>query len=134
MPQIQTLVLIDDDPGVIRALALLLKTMSFNVITFSSPLEAVHRVVQSSDVDLVVTDLRMPELSGDDVVQKVRTYSQSLPVIVMSGHATPNDITRLRQLGASAFIPKPFTPQHFKNALQEIAQSTETPPNKTTFA
>jgi DNA-binding NtrC family response regulator len=120
MLQTQKLLLIDDEPGVLRALALLLSTMAFDVKPFGSPVEAVGYILTTEEIDLVVTDLRMPELSGDEVVKKVRALRPSLPVIVMSGHANPQDIATLRQNGATAFLPKPFSPQQFKTAIAEM--------------
>ena len=121
-PQMKRLVLIDDDLGVLRALGLLLKTLGFDVTSFSSPVEAISFLEGAPPIDLVVTDLRMPEISGREVVQRVRSQSPTLPVIVMSGHASPQDIVDLREHGASAFIPKPFTPQHFTAAVAQIDQ------------
>jgi DNA-binding NtrC family response regulator len=129
MEQIKRLVLIDDDPGVLRALGLLLQTMRFQVNPFSSPAEAIAFITQQSEIDLVVTDLRMPDISGEGVLTEVRKHSQELPVIVMSGHATPREVTELRRLGASGFIPKPFTPTQFHSVINSISQppTTETP-------
>lgn len=120
MAQTQKLLLIDDEPGVLRALGLLLSTMAFDVKPFGSPVEAVGYILTTEEIDIVVTDLRMPELSGDEVVKKVRALRPSLPVIVMSGHANPQDIATLRQNGVNAFLPKPFSPQQFKAAIAEI--------------
>jgi DNA-binding NtrC family response regulator len=104
------LVLIDDDPGVLRALGLVLKAMKFGVTPFTNPLEALAFLRSASDVDLVITDLRMPEVSGTAVAQSIRDEGLDVPVVVMSGHATQSDIQELKRHGAAGFIPKPFTP------------------------
>jgi DNA-binding NtrC family response regulator len=130
MEQFKRLVLIDDDPGVLRALGLLLQTMQFQVNPFSSPAEALAFIAEKSEIDLIVTDLRMPEITGAGVLTEVRKHSQELPVIVMSGHATSSEVTELRRLGASGFIPKPFTPTQFHSVINSISQNTsskETP-------
>jgi CheY-like chemotaxis protein len=114
--QIQ-LVLIDDDPGVLRALGLLLRAMQYSVTPFSSPSEALAYLRGRPPVDLVVTDLRMPELSGADVVTEIKGFTGELPVIVMSGHAAPSEVQELRNKGADAFIPKPFTPEQLATAV-----------------
>ncbi len=72
-------------------------------------------------VDLVVTDLRMPVLSGDAVVSAVKQINNELPVIVMSGHASGSDLELLRARGADAFIPKPFTPDQLTKAMDSLA-------------
>jgi len=121
MQPIQRLVLIDDEPGVLRALALLLQTMNYTVVSFNSPVEAVNYLEKDPAVDLVVTDLRMPELSGDLVLRRVRSLRSQIPVIVMSGHASSEDIATIGKDGLSAFIPKPFSPKQFKELLASLA-------------
>jgi DNA-binding NtrC family response regulator len=118
----QHLVLIDDDPGVLRALALLLKTLGFSVTPFSVPADALTYIETGAAIDLVVTDLRMPELSGEAVLRRIRAYNSKVPVVIMSGHATPQEMSALQRQGASGFIPKPFTPAHFKTALSGLIQ------------
>jgi DNA-binding NtrC family response regulator len=132
MPELHNLVLIDDEPGVLRALGLLLQTMRFTVVPFSLPREALKYITSGNQVDLVVTDLRMPELSGDLLLREIRGYNHELPVIVMSGHATAHDQAKLRQDGASGFIPKPFTPSQFKGIIDLLAEH-QTPSPKIPF-
>ncbi len=114
------LVLIDDDPGVIRALGLLLHSMQYQVSSFTSPSDALAFITNHSTVDLVVTDLRMPEISGELVLKELRKHSVDLPIILMSGHATTSEVAELRRLGASGFIPKPFTPNQFTAVVNSI--------------
>jgi CheY-like chemotaxis protein len=119
------LLLIDDDTGVLRALGLLLKAFGYQVAAFSSPIEALEHLRSSNDIDLVLTDLRMPELSGEDVLRAIKTERGSIPVIIMSGHATDSDIARLKTHGLNAFIPKPFTPDQFKLAVGGLLPSNQ---------
>jgi len=115
------ILLIDDDQGVLRALGLLLKAMRYDVTPFASPLEAIDYVTGGAQIDLVLTDLRMPVLSGEEVVCEVKRLNAELPVIVMSGHAATEDIALLRAKGADTFIPKPFTPDQLNSALDSLA-------------
>lgn len=119
------LLLIDDDTGVLRALGLLLKAFGYQVAAFSSPIEALEHLRSSNDIDLVLTDLRMPELSGEDVLRAIKTERGSIPVIIMSGHATDSDIARLKTHGLNAFILKPFTPDQFKLAVGGLLPSNQ---------
>lgn len=120
MPEIERLVLIDDDPGVLRAVGLLLQTMHFTVVPFSSPSAALAHVKAGNKVDLVITDLRMPEISGEQVLHELRSHDRELPVIVMSGHTTAKDVAALRLQGAAACISKPFTPSQFKQLVDQM--------------
>lgn len=121
MQRPQRLVLIDDEPGVLRALGLLLQTMHFEVLSFNSGRDAIKLICEEPAIDLVVTDLRMPDLDGLQVLKLVQRLCPELPVIVMSGHACQSDIQGLQNHGAKGFLPKPFTPSQFKTALQNAA-------------
>lgn len=114
------LVLIDDDSGVLRALGLLLKAMKYDVAQFDCPMQAVEYVKGVPGIDLVLTDLRMPVLSGEGVVHEVKQHNSNLPVIVMSGHASSEDLAVLKARGADGFIPKPFTPDQLTKAVSEV--------------
>jgi DNA-binding NtrC family response regulator len=114
------LVLIDDDSGVLRALGLLLSTMHYTVAPFSCPLQALEYVRTTEQIDAVLTDLRMPVLSGEGVVQEVKQHRKTLPVIVMSGHASADEVALLRARGAAGFIPKPFTPDQLIKAVDQV--------------
>jgi DNA-binding NtrC family response regulator len=117
------MVLIDDDSGVLRALGLLLKAMKYDVAQFACPVQAVEYVKGAPGIDLVLTDLRMPVLSGEGVVHEVKQYNSDLPVIVMSGHASIEDIAALKARGADGFIPKPFTPDQLTKAVAEAVSA-----------
>lgn len=132
MNNFKTLVLIDDELGVLRALGLLLQTLRFAVKPFNLPLEALAYITAGNQVDLVLTDLRMPEIPGDQVLQKVHQYNPNLPVIVMSGHASAQEQADLMQAGAAGFISKPFTPSQFLRAIEHHPHS-QTPSPKTPF-
>jgi DNA-binding NtrC family response regulator len=118
------LVLIDDDDGVLRALSMVLRAMKFEVETFNSPQSAIEYATTTAAVDLVVSDLRMPGLTGEDVVRRLKSRRSSLPVVIMSGHATSNDVARLRAIGMSAFISKPFTPDQLLTTIRELFGAT----------
>jgi two-component system chemotaxis response regulator CheY len=117
------LVLIDDDSGVLRALGLLLKAMQYDVTQFACPVQAMEYVKGLPEIDVVLTDLRMPVLSGEGVVQEVKQLDSNLPVIVMSGHASNEDLAVLKARGADGFIPKPFTPDQLTKAVSEVVGS-----------
>jgi DNA-binding NtrC family response regulator len=118
------LVLIDDDEGVLRALGMLLRAMKFEVEMFNSPQSGIDYATTPASIDLVISDLRMPGLTGEDVIRQLKSRRPSLPVVIMSGHATSNDIARLRAIGMSAFISKPFTPDQLLGTIRELFGAT----------
>ena len=111
------IVLIDDEPSVLLALKLLLGALGFQVREFSKPREAVSYLEEGGACDYILSDLRMPELDGIGVLQETRKTRPELPFILISGHATAEDIKRAHSLGASGFIGKPFTPDQLNAAI-----------------
>jgi two-component system response regulator GlrR len=105
------IVLVDDDQGVLRALGLVLQTLGHQTALFTSGIEALTYLSHSPGVDIVVSDLRMPIMDGAEVLRQVRQMHPTIPVVMMSGHATPNDRATLIALGARAVLSKPFSPQ-----------------------
>jgi two-component system response regulator GlrR len=105
------IVLVDDDQGVLRALGLVLQTLGHQTSLFTSGPEALTYLSQNPDVDIVVSDLRMPIMDGAELLRQVRQTYPAIPVVMMSGHATANDRASLVALGARGVLSKPFSPQ-----------------------
>ena len=71
--------------------------------------------------DAVVLDVRLPRLNGVAVLQQIRATDPTLPVIIMTGLATPGEIAEVRRLGVTEIIEKPEILRHFSEALARIA-------------
>jgi len=71
--------------------------------------------------DAVVLDVRLPRLNGVAVLQQIRATDPTLPVIIMTGLATPGEIAEVRRLGVTEIIEKPEVLRHFSDALARIA-------------
>ena len=71
--------------------------------------------------DAVVLDIRLPRLNGVAVLQQIRASDPALPVIIMTGLATPGEIAEARRIGVTEIIEKPDILRHFGEALARIA-------------
>ena len=71
--------------------------------------------------DAVVLDVRLPRLNGVEVLRQIRETDPTLPVIIMTGLATPGEIAEVRRLGVTEIIEKPEVLRHFSEALARIA-------------
>jgi DNA-binding NtrC family response regulator len=71
--------------------------------------------------DAVVLDVRLPRLNGVAVLRQIRATDPALPVIIMTGLATPSEIAEARRLGVTEIIEKPDILRHFSEALARIA-------------
>jgi DNA-binding response OmpR family regulator len=72
--------------------------------------------------DAVVLDIRLPSLNGIAVLRQIRSSDQTLPVIIMTGLATPGEMAEARRLGVTEIIEKPEVLKHFSEALARVAQ------------
>ena len=118
---IKEIVLIDDEPSVLFALKLLLQALGFSVQDFNGPLEAIQYFEGSNQIDLCLCDLKMPKLNGLGVLQEVRKSRPTLPFVLMSAHASTEEIGRAQELGATGFLSKPFTPEDLKQLVEKVA-------------
>ena len=71
--------------------------------------------------DAVVLDVRLPTLSGVEVLRRIRSTDPTLPVIIMTGLATAGELSEVRRLGVTEIVEKPEVLKHFGDALARIA-------------
>jgi two-component system cell cycle sensor histidine kinase/response regulator CckA len=72
------------------------------------------------EIDLVITDIVMPRMSGDALVSEIRKGGSKVKVLVVSGYTVGNTADRLRELGVDAFLQKPFTGQNLLNQVRQM--------------
>ena len=118
-----TRILIVDDEAVIRdGLKRVLERESFTVETCSSGFQAIE-ILQKQEFDLIITDLKMPGMSGMEVLRSVRTLQPDTPVILITGYASIDTAVEAIKNGASDYISKPFAPdillEKVQNALSQ---------------
>jgi DNA-binding response OmpR family regulator len=97
---------VDDEPGIGKILGIKLRFSGYDVITTTSGAEAID-LVRTQQPDIMLLDILMPEVTGMDVLEQVRTFSQ-IPIIVFTGH--PDIVQFASKLGANDHVAKPFNP------------------------
>jgi len=108
--------LVDDDEKILRILRFKLKASGYEVITATNGQDAIT-LVKSEKPDIVVMDVIIPGVSGLEVLQALRTFSD-LPVIVIS--ARTDNANKALSLGANSFLSKPFNPDELVKRIQVI--------------
>lgn len=111
--------LLDDEPDVTRALAWLLDSIHVPSTAFSSPHAFLREFDFFASPVCLVLDLRMPEMGGLEVMQKLMELKYDLPVIFLSAHGDIPAAVRAMQLGAMDFLQKPFKPQDFLDCVNK---------------
>src|SRR3989338_3055437 len=97
----------DDEPDMRSTLSLLLQSEGFEVATASDGLSAV-RNVEVGGIDLVLLDIRMPNMDGIETLAKIKTISQDLPVIMITGYGNVEAAVQAVKRGAFDYVSKPF--------------------------
>jgi two-component system response regulator FixJ len=107
MPPDPIIYVIDDDDAVRQSLEFLLKTAGIAVRGFDSA-KAFLEVLPQVGSGCVITDVRMPEITGIELLQKVKATNPDLPVIVITGHGDVSLAVEAMKIGAVDFLEKPF--------------------------
>jgi two-component system nitrogen regulation response regulator NtrX len=122
-PNQTSIILVDDEPAVLSALTLLLETLSFRVTSFSSGQEALLYLATGGKASLFLCDLRMPGLNGMDTLAKMMEIAPEIPFVLISAHATKEDVRAAIAKGARGFLGKPFSPEELENLFAGISPS-----------
>ncbi len=107
MGKIPLILFIDDDPKAGELMLRFAEDAPFGVRVFCDPRQALE-FFRENTADLIVTDLRMPGLTGIELLREVRALNTQIPVIIITAHSTVDNAIEALRLGASDFIKKPF--------------------------
>jgi CheY-like chemotaxis protein len=112
--------LVDDDPDILSLLNDMLSP-SYNLCFAKNGKEALH-VIEKQHVDLIVSDIMMPEMDGVELCCKIRDNfdTSHLPLILLTAKAEIEDRIKGLQAGADSYIPKPFHPDHLKIRVEKL--------------
>ena len=85
-----------------------LRKEGFETIEASNGVDALNLFLDDKDIDLIILDVMMPEMDGWEVCKKIRTYSQTIPILMLTAKDTNEDIIKGFQLGSDDYLTKPF--------------------------
>jgi two-component system response regulator FixJ len=109
--------LIDDDEDVRRALSFLLGTAGFAVKVYESAIQFLDRCAPSLS-GCIVSDVRMPDMDGLQLLRRLKELGVTLPVVIMTGHADVALAVEAMKIGAVDFIEKPFADEVLLGAIR----------------
>jgi DNA-binding NtrC family response regulator len=118
------LLVVDDEKNIREGLADSLALEGYDVVTASNGSGGWERF-EKGDIDLVITDLRMPGMSGEEFQRKINTESPGLPVIILTGHGTVENAVSAMRNGAYDFITKPPNIDHLAMLVRRALQNRE---------
>lgn len=119
-----TVFVVDDDESVRRSLARLLKSAAYQVELYASAAEFLARPRRPECAACLVLDLRMPELTGLELQERLSTLASHLAVVFITGHGDiPTSVLAMKR-GAVDFLPKPFEDTQLLEAVARAVERT----------
>ncbi len=110
------ILIVDDDPGIRVLVASLLRGAHYEILTARDGLEALGVALGDPGVDVIVTDVQMPRVTGVELGRLVRAARPHVAILYMSGAALDPDMAAI---GASRFLAKPFTAPELLDAVRD---------------
>jgi DNA-binding NtrC family response regulator len=107
---------IDDEQVVLDSVGKILADENYTVDVTLSGREGIDRAVKQ-DYDIVLTDIRMPDIGGMRVLRDVKRAKPSLPVVMITGYASIESSVQAMKMGAADYLEKPFTPDQLLKAV-----------------
>ena len=113
------ILIIDDEQGIRDLLDTLLRRKGYDVVVAKNGQEGL-KVFRRECPDVVVLDLKMPEMDGITALREIRTLDPHKPVIILTGAGTPEAEQQVRALGASEFVEKEFSLHRLGDSLKRL--------------
>lgn len=119
-------VLVDDEPDITENLSLLLED-NYKVTCFNDPMAFVSAFEENKldKIHILITDLRMPKMSGIDMIKKVRSKNDDIPFIVFSGNLNKDAALEAVDLGVYRILEKPIRIEKLRSAMVDIIREQE---------
>jgi two-component system response regulator HydG len=127
MPAIERehVLVVDDAPDALELMQRNLEANGYRVFTASGAVDAI-RILDSAPVDLVITDLKMPKVSGLDLVRHVRENLKDTEVIMITGYPTIQGAVTAIKMGSQEYLAKPFTEEELLSAVRRVLDMLKT--------
>ena len=121
-----SVLIIDDDVTFCLMLKTLLEKNNYLVSSVFSPIEA-QKKIKEKFFDVVLTDMRMPDMNGLELISLIREQSPQTQIIMMTGYADITTAIKSIKQGAFNYIPKPLNPDEVLNNIAEALDATSRP-------
>ncbi len=118
-----TLLIVDDDPYVLESISTLLKEYGYAVMMSQNAADAM-KLVEKNSIDVVLTDIKMPQVTGIELLQNIHAFNQQVPVILMTAFAELDVAVDAVKRGAFDFITKPYNPDYLLHSVEKAVKYT----------
>jgi DNA-binding response OmpR family regulator len=121
------LLVADDSETVLLMLQRRLEMEGYEVVTATDGIQALERIreTEANPPDVILLDAMMPNKSGTEVLEELRKSGSTIPVLMISAHLDAQEPDRMRSLGATDCIPKPFEWEDLIAKIEELSPSPD---------
>jgi CheY-like chemotaxis protein len=125
MTTLKKILVVDDDPVVTKSFDRVLSNKGYAVITAANGEEALKKIA-AEDYDLVYTDIKMPGMDGIEVASRIKSNQPWLPVVIVTGYGSDENVARAKAAGVSRVLHKPLSPEMIEGSVHEAALAERT--------
>jgi len=116
-----SILLVDDEEPIMRLEKQMLERLGYKVSAHASSMEALRAFgVRPDDFDLVISDMSMPNLTGDQLVKELKSIRPDIPVIICTGYSERINKTRAERLGINGFLMKPIVKSKMARTVRKV--------------
>lgn len=115
------ILIIDDKIAIAKIISVYL-TEDYDITYFNTPIKAIQWLFDGNRPDLIILDIRMPEMNGDEFLSYLKRNGlyKDIPVVVLSGEESSDIRIKMLEAGADDFILKPFNPMELKIRIRKV--------------
>lgn len=117
------ILLVEDERGISKIMKSYLENDGYNVFQAFDGKSALD-IFENEDIDLILLDLMIPEISGEDLIKEIRNKS-NVPVIMVTAKVNEDDIINGLKLGADDYVTKPFSPKELMQRIKTVLRRIE---------
>ena len=121
----ERILLVDDDPGLSEVIVMLLEREGYAALHAATRKQAIA-MVEDRELDLIVTDLKLPDGTGLDVIAAVRARRPKLPIIMITSYSSMESAIDALRAGANDYVIKPFDNEEFLRAIARALSDRRT--------
>ncbi len=119
--RLPTILVVDDEEIIRFTIQKKLSRMGFNVISFEKAEDVIYYIKSTPDeADLIITDIKLRKMDGIELLRRVNSLENPIPVLIISGHGNVEDAIRALRYGASDYIRKPFDINDLTSSVRSI--------------
>src|SRR6267378_4197965 len=119
--EVEKILVVDDEPSILKLLKEVLTQWGYHVACVGTGAEALE-AIRTELFDAAITDIRMPEMSGLDLLREIKRHDESIEVVVMTGYPTITSAVEALKEGAYDYLSKPLILDELKHLMQRLME------------